>query len=202
MASHVNKDFHKWTPQQTRRLIRFRTDNEHLFSQSKHAVKPLWESLIQELGLQGLVTPQQVSKKWENLKKKYKELGTPRPGGRGVAVATWQFFEDMQEALGGVPALEPPVIVASFDPEADYTCFQLKTEDFEPPEAGNSSGTASPSAPPESPTRSPKTKRVRRSEPILDFLKEESLKEQRRHEESEAKVDRFLDLFQRLIDKI
>ncbi|XP_017294919.1 uncharacterized protein LOC108249810 [Kryptolebias marmoratus] len=202
MAPQVNKDFHKWTPQQTRRLIRFRTENEPVFSKSKSAVRPLWESLIRELSLEGKVTPQQVSKKWENLKKKYKDLGTPKPGTGEVTVATWQYFDDMHEALGDVPALEPPVIVASFNPEPDYTSFELKTEVFEPTEAGSSSGTASPAAAPESPTRSPKNKRRRRTNPILDFLKEESVQEQRRHQESEAKMERFLNLFEKLVEKM
>ncbi|KAM4712253.1 uncharacterized protein FYW61_021202 isoform 3-T3 [Anableps anableps] len=196
------------TPQETRRLIRFRAENEHLFLKSKKAAKLLWETLIKELGLEGKVTSQQVSKKWENLKKKYKDLGMLKAGfgtDRGeVTPVTWQYFDDMHEVLGSRTSLEPPVVVASFNADPDsITSFELKTEEFEPTEeAGFSSGTPSPIAPPDSPSFSPKNKRRRRTNPILDFLMEESAKEQKRHEESEAKMERFLNLFEKLIEKI
>ena len=37
---------------------------------------------------------------------------------------------------------------------------------------------------------------------MLDYLKEKSAKEQQQHEESEAKTDRFLSLFEKLVNKI
>ncbi|KAM4523772.1 uncharacterized protein V3H82_001917 [Fundulus diaphanus] len=206
MAAQVNKETHKWTPQETRRLIRFRAENEHLFLKSKKTAKLLWETLIKELGLEGKVTSQQVSKKWENLKKKYKDLGMLKAGfgtdGGEVTTVTWQYFDDMHKVLGDTSSLEPPVVVASFNADS-ITSFELKTEEFEPTEeAGFSSGTPSPVAAPDSPTLSPKNKRRRRTNPILDFLMEESAKEQKRHEESEAKMERFLNLFEKLIEKI
>ena len=36
-----------------------------------------------------------------------------------VTAATWQFFEDMHEVLGARPSMDPPVVVASFGPDAD-----------------------------------------------------------------------------------
>ncbi|MEQ2286211.1 hypothetical protein AMECASPLE_000051 [Ameca splendens] len=208
MAAQVNKETHKWTPQETRRLIQFRAENEHLFLKSKKAAKLLWETLIKELSLEGKVTSQQVSKKWENLKKKYKDLGMLNAGfgtdGGEVTNVTWQYFDDMHEVLGGRTSLEPPAVVASFNVDPDsITSFELKTEEFEPTEEpGFSSGTPSPIVPPDSLTLSPKNKRKRRMNPILDFLMEESAKEQKRHEESEAKMERFLNLFEKLIEKM
>lgn len=124
--------------------------------------------------------------------------------GGEVTPVTWQYFDDMHEALGGRASLDPPVVVASFSADPDSkTSFELKTEELEPSgEAGFSSGTASPVAPPDSPSFSPKNKRRRRTNPILDFLMEESAREQRRHEESEEKMERFLNLFEKLIEKI
>ncbi|XP_008399090.1 uncharacterized protein LOC103459362 [Poecilia reticulata] len=207
MAAQVNKETHKWTPEETRGLIRFRAENEHLFLKSKKAAKLLWETLIKELSLEGKVTSQQVSKKWENLKKKYKDLGTLKAGcgtEGDVTQVTWQYFDDMDEVLGGRTPVEPPVVVASFNADPDsVTSFELKTEEFEPTEeAGFSSGTPSPVAPPDSPTCFPKNKRRRKTNPFLDFLMEESAKEQRRHEESEAKMERFLNLLEKLIENI
>ncbi|CAL8290607.1 unnamed protein product [Arctogadus glacialis] len=61
------KDTHKWTPQETRRLINFRATRDN-------------ELFLEEMGMEGKVTRQQASKKWENLKKKYKDLRTPKTG--------------------------------------------------------------------------------------------------------------------------
>ncbi|KAL2096810.1 hypothetical protein ACEWY4_006017 [Coilia grayii] len=111
------------TPEETRRLIRFRAENEQRFMKSKAAAKQLWETLVKDLGLQGTITSQQASTKWENLKKKYKELKTPKTGSGTDAgettASTWQFFEEMHEVLGSRPSIDPPVVVASFAPDAD-----------------------------------------------------------------------------------
>ncbi|CAL8339822.1 unnamed protein product [Gadus morhua 'NCC'] len=69
------------------------------------------------MGMEGKVTRQQASKKWENLKKKYKDLRTPKTGSGTesgeVTVATWQYFDLMHEVLGARPAIDPPVLVSS-----------------------------------------------------------------------------------------
>ncbi|KAF4116466.1 hypothetical protein G5714_003955 [Onychostoma macrolepis] len=105
-------------PEETRQLIHFRAENEQKFLKSKYATKQLWETLIKEKGLEGRITGQQASKKWENLKQRYKELRTPKTGSGTdsgeVTAATWQFYEDMHEVLGARPSLDPPVVVASF----------------------------------------------------------------------------------------
>ncbi|CAL8311117.1 unnamed protein product [Gadus morhua 'NCC'] len=62
--------------------------------------------------------PQQASKKWENLKKRYKDLKSPKTGSGTdegeVTAASWQFYDDMHEVLGSRPSIDPVVIVASF----------------------------------------------------------------------------------------
>ncbi|XP_060883028.1 uncharacterized protein LOC132954487 [Labrus mixtus] len=191
------------TPQQTRHLIRFRSANEQRFLRSKSAARPLWETLIKELAIEGKITPQQVSKKWENLKKKYKELKTPRTGSGTdageVTAATWQFLGDMHEVLGARPSMDPPVVVASFG-DADPTAILLEmVESTCSDTSGTSDSAASPMASPSPPTHSPPKKK---KNSLLNFLIEESAKEQKRHEESEAKTERFLGLFERLIEKI
>ncbi|KAJ4920983.1 hypothetical protein JOQ06_024452 [Pogonophryne albipinna] len=65
----------------------------------RNAAKEAWESIIKELDLGQHVSHKQASKKWENLKKKYKELKRPRTGtgtGQGEETpATWPFFMAM-----------------------------------------------------------------------------------------------------------
>ncbi|KAF4106741.1 uncharacterized protein LOC131550570 isoform X2 [Onychostoma macrolepis] len=177
-----------------------------MFLKSKYAAKQLWETLMKEMGLEGRVTGQQASKKWENLKQRYKELRTPKTGSgtdRGeVTAATWQFYEDMHEVLGARPSLDPPVVVASFYEDPAPILMEI-VEPSSPAStsAASSSQMSEPSAMASPPTPSPK-KRRKKKNPILDFLTEESNKEQRRHEESEAKTERFLGLFEKMVDKL
>ncbi|CAL8360508.1 unnamed protein product [Arctogadus glacialis] len=80
------KDTHKWTPQETRRLIHFRATRDNEFLKSKMIASLTLFNLfilalfLEEMGMEGKVTRQQASKKWENLKKKYKDLRTPKTG--------------------------------------------------------------------------------------------------------------------------
>ncbi|XP_078024503.1 uncharacterized protein LOC144463609 [Epinephelus lanceolatus] len=121
----------------------------------------------------------------------------------------------MHEVLGARPSMDPPVVVASYGPDADPTTIVAEivkpticATEPSPSTSGTSSEapctSASPMATPSSPsppTPSPKKKK-RKTNPIVDFLMAESEKEQKRHEESEAKTERFLNLFERLVDKI
>ncbi|MGH0142588.1 UNVERIFIED_CONTAM: hypothetical protein FKN15_053734 [Acipenser sinensis] len=72
-----------------------------------------------------------------------------------------------------------------------------------PPSPGSaaSSSSACHSSSPELPRRTPK-KRRRSSNEILDFLKEQAEKEDKREAEAQKRVDRFLELFTKLIDKM
>ncbi|KAE8287400.1 hypothetical protein D5F01_LYC13440 [Larimichthys crocea] len=119
----TSPDGHKWSQAQTRRLIRFRADNEPRFLKSKASAKQQWQALISELELEGKVSSQQVSKKWENLKKRYKELKTGKFGAgtdAGEVTATnWQYYEDMHEVLGVRPCMDPPLLVDAGAEEED-----------------------------------------------------------------------------------
>ncbi|XDV36388.1 hypothetical protein PO909_006177 [Leuciscus waleckii] len=147
-------------------------------------------TLIKELGLQGHATSQQ-------------DLKTPKTGSGTdagqVTAATWQFFEDMHEVLGGRPSMDPPVVIASFRPDADPITILMEIVEPSSPDTASDTANTSVASPVATPNPSPKKKR-RKS--IVEFLIEESAKEQKRHEESEAKMDRFLGLFEKLIDKI
>lgn len=78
--------------------------------------------------------------------------------------------------------LPPPQSASASLPVADPPC-----------------GAGSKRTPADPPGPYPRKKKIN---PALDFLKEESGKEQQRHEESEAKTDRFLTLFEKMVDKM
>ncbi|CAM4634959.1 unnamed protein product [Leuciscus chuanchicus] len=138
-----------------------------------------------------------------------KELRTPKTGSgtdQGeVTVATWQYYGEMHEVLGARPAMDPPVVVPSFQPAEDHITILM---DIVEPSTTAASWTpdTGPRMPTSMPTSTPAatsaTTSRRRSNPIMENLIEESLQEQRRHEESEAKTQRFLDLFERMVEKM
>lgn len=51
------------------------------------------------------------------------ELRTPKTGSGTDAgettASTWQYFEDLHEVLGSRPSMDPPVVVASYGPDAE-----------------------------------------------------------------------------------
>ncbi|KAI2662687.1 Angiopoietin-related protein 4 [Labeo rohita] len=138
-----------------------------------------------------MVTGQQASKKWENLKKKYKDLRTPKTGSGTdagqVTAATWQYFEYMHEVLGARPSVDPPVVVASLtdeDPTAilmdivepsTATATATSTIETSPLPSTSGASAASPTAIASPSTPSPR-KRKKKTNPIVDFLVAESLK--------------------------
>ncbi|XP_059916670.1 uncharacterized protein LOC132464355 [Gadus macrocephalus] len=103
----------KWTPEQTRRLIVFRSQNDKRFTLHKGRAKHLWGILIRDLGLEGKTTPKQIAKKWENLKMKYKLLKADLPDGTGLCSkeSYWRWFDLMDRAMtGSLGQWEGPVL--------------------------------------------------------------------------------------------
>ncbi|KAL2095496.1 hypothetical protein ACEWY4_010215 [Coilia grayii] len=213
----------RWTVKQTLDLIQFWAENEIKFTKKKYASKMLWEKAVKDLGLEGKVTGEKASKKWENLKKRYKDLRQSKSGfgtdGGETTISNWQYYEAMHAVLGGRPAIDPPVIVASFQQAEDPTALLLamvtpdNPPEPEPADENHTPQTQTPSVPrPPTTTATPATpcppmtpasgNRKRSSDATLAFLQSEAAKEQKRHEETEAKTDRFLILFERLVNKM
>ncbi|KAK5900776.1 hypothetical protein CgunFtcFv8_025707 [Champsocephalus gunnari] len=73
----------KWSKEQTATFIKMRGDNESLFTGAKFSAAIAWRTVLEDMGLQGSVTPLQAKKKWDNLKKRYKDC--KYPGGHATA---------------------------------------------------------------------------------------------------------------------
>ncbi|KAE8278863.1 hypothetical protein D5F01_LYC22442 [Larimichthys crocea] len=111
---------YKWTDDDVAGLIRLRKTNDRLFSGKRFASAAGWEAILKEMGLTGVVTPARAGKKWENLKKTYKELRKP-PTGSGTesgesTARDWKWFSLMDEAI--VPP-EPECQGAEQDSESE-----------------------------------------------------------------------------------
>uniref|UniRef100_A0A3Q2ZZG9 Uncharacterized protein n=1 Tax=Kryptolebias marmoratus TaxID=37003 RepID=A0A3Q2ZZG9_KRYMA len=71
-----------------------------------------FRGIVKEMGLTGKLTPDQVAKKWDNLKTKFKDLKYP-PAGMESAVdssSSWPWFHLMNEAMEGRLASSAPFL--------------------------------------------------------------------------------------------
>ncbi|XP_048046233.1 uncharacterized protein LOC125268186 [Megalobrama amblycephala] len=182
-GSNVYSDLdfvHKWSTEETKLFIILRAENEHLFTGKRNASKQAWATVIKEINLEGKITGQQAAKKWENLKE-YKELkcpptGTETESGEATA-ASWPFFIPMDEAIGGRPSIAPPVLIAS------------STQD----EVAGPSTETSP----------PAVRKKRKSKGcVLDFLVAKAAREEEREKAAAERSERFLSLFEKLVNKM
>ncbi|KAJ8364862.1 hypothetical protein SKAU_G00136930 [Synaphobranchus kaupii] len=110
MADESSDLVFKWSKENTGRLIKLRSKYDTLFTGQKNTANHGWRVVLEEMELTALVTPLQTKKtkkKWDNLKRKYKDCKYPGSGegtenGKPTA-ATWPWFALMDEILGQRP---------------------------------------------------------------------------------------------------
>ncbi|KAM3608610.1 uncharacterized protein V6R79_001608 [Siganus canaliculatus] len=116
----MNEFTYKLTEDDTRRLIELRAANESLFTGRRNTAKPAWRGIVKEMGLTGKITPDQVAKKWDNLKTKFKDLKFPPRGMEGQTnPASWPWFQLMSDALEGRLAGKAPRVAPVWSGEED-----------------------------------------------------------------------------------
>ncbi|XP_030644892.1 caldesmon [Chanos chanos] len=91
---------YKLSEEELGKFVRLRATNAALFTGRRNAAKMGWRAILREMGLQKKMTTVQAKKKWENLKKKYKELKNPPPGAQ-VNPTSWRWFKLMDDAVEG-----------------------------------------------------------------------------------------------------
>ncbi|XP_035254477.1 uncharacterized protein LOC118216942 isoform X1 [Anguilla anguilla] len=214
---------HSWTHFQTFRLIRLRSENDHRFTGKRHTAKKAWKEILQQMGLQGQVSPAQAAKKWDNMKRKYKELRSSASGtgtDRGEATAaTWPWFTAMHEAVDRGESVDLAHVAdetsdaggsspsGSVTATGSVVCVEVGEEvveeeeetdddDAQPDSSGTDDEPCTFACPPP-----PKRRRTCQAA-ILEFLKEEAAKEEERFRAAQETTNRFLDLFERLINKL
>ncbi|KAL2097808.1 hypothetical protein ACEWY4_007015 [Coilia grayii] len=171
----------RWTGEQTRLLIRFRSGNEKAFLKSKMASKMQWQIFVKDAGLEGKVTGMQASKKWENLKQQYKEVRLAKTGSsteNGEISYSWQYYEDMHAVMAWLSrGHQQGETLHLHDMDTSLDCSL------------ESSGPESPGASTQRILEAPATnrQRKRKADAALEFLQEEAREEKRRFEMQEAK---------------
>ncbi|KAK9959287.1 hypothetical protein ABG768_009421 [Culter alburnus] len=187
----------------TEKLIKLRAANGSLFTGRRNAAKLAWETVVKEMMLDGKVTGAQASKKWENLKKKYKELRNP-PTGTGTdqgepSACTWRWFTLMHSPIGARASINPPVLISSAVATPPNSSNQ-------PPSTSSASATPatalSPASPSDSSGNSPKTPtpKRRRKDSLLNFMQREADRDAQRFQHLQSQTDRLLDILEKLAD--
>uniref|UniRef100_A0AAY4DJ92 Myb/SANT-like DNA-binding domain-containing protein n=1 Tax=Denticeps clupeoides TaxID=299321 RepID=A0AAY4DJ92_9TELE len=100
------------TDEETTKFIKWRATNCSLFTGRRNSSKLAWRAILKETGLHGKMSTAQANKKWENLKKKYKELKYPLPG-IAVKPENWPWFKLMDDAMEGRLEGSAPVVSIS-----------------------------------------------------------------------------------------
>ncbi|KAF1383105.1 hypothetical protein PFLUV_G00150870 [Perca fluviatilis] len=111
---------YKLTEEDIKRLIELRASNESLFTGRRNTAKPAWRGIVKGMGLTGKITPDQVAKKWDNLKTKFKDLKFPPRGMESqTSAASWPWFQLMSDALEGRLAGKAPRVAPVWSGEED-----------------------------------------------------------------------------------
>ncbi|XP_051976126.1 uncharacterized protein zgc:171459 [Xyrauchen texanus] len=97
--SSSSKLIYKMSDEDIKKLIQLRSSNSALFDGRKNSSKTAWSAIIREMGLEDKVTTDQMAKKWENLKARYKDAKYP-PSGVEKNPTCWRWFNLMDDALG------------------------------------------------------------------------------------------------------
>ncbi|KAL1250546.1 hypothetical protein QQF64_018342 [Cirrhinus molitorella] len=187
----------RWTKEQTEQFIRLRGENDELFTGAKNSATVGWRIVLEKMGLSGKVTPAQAKKKWDNLKKKYKECKYPGSGegmsGKPTA-ATWPWFVQMDEVLGQRPSICPPVLIASIPMDTPGPSAAVSNQEEREEEERERD-------------RQPAAKKRRRDsdQELLDLIREDIRQqreaEERRAQESRERMDRLFSILERLVPK-
>ncbi|TDG96632.1 hypothetical protein EPR50_G00230890 [Perca flavescens] len=102
---------YKMSANEIEEFVKLRVSNHYLFSGRRNTSMWAWRAILKHMGLQHKMTHSQASKKWENLKKRYKDLKNP-PDGVKVFPETWPYFNLLDDAMEGRLKGSAPILKA------------------------------------------------------------------------------------------
>ncbi|XP_061815818.1 uncharacterized protein [Nerophis lumbriciformis] len=106
---------YKLSPQETEDFVKLRVSNNYLFSGKKNTSMWAWRAIIRHMGFQDRMNHRQASKKWENLRKKYKVLKDQDYRDK------WPPFNLMDDAMEGRLEGSAPILVISPQDKGYYS---------------------------------------------------------------------------------
>ncbi|GAA6221134.1 uncharacterized protein LOC108889270 [Lates japonicus] len=102
---------YKMNSKEIEEFVKLRVSNNFLFSGKRNTSMWAWRAILKHMGLQHKMNHSQASKKWENMKKRYKELKNP-PDGVKVFPEMWLHFTLMDDAMEGRLEGNAPILKA------------------------------------------------------------------------------------------
>ncbi|XP_070785458.1 M protein, serotype 24 [Enoplosus armatus] len=112
---------YKMSSKEIEDFVKLRVSNNYLFSGRRNTSMWAWRAILKHLGLQHKMTHSQASKKWENMKKRYKELKNSPDGGKALP-EVWPYFSLMDDAMEGRLEGNAPILKA-FPNDKDFLPF-------------------------------------------------------------------------------
>ncbi|XP_045927976.1 uncharacterized protein si:dkeyp-38g8.5 isoform X2 [Micropterus dolomieu] len=109
---------YKMSSKEVEEFVKLRVSNNYLFSGRRNTSMWSWRAILKHMGLQHKMTHSQASKKWENMKKKYKELKNSADGVK-VFPEVWPYFSLMDDAMQGRLEGNAPILKA-FASDKDF----------------------------------------------------------------------------------
>lgn len=165
-------------------------EEEFVSGRKKKSV--LWTKVLQKIKEQKPdfnLTKEQTNRKFINMQTSYKRI-KKRNKDSGRNATTWEFFEDFDEVYGTRHSIDPPV--ANLISSLDETQASANGEDsLDQCVSSHDSNGGEPQ---------PKRKKRGNRNEILEYLENEAVKEQKRHEELMAMEERKLLMEQQRID--
>ncbi|XP_068452713.1 uncharacterized protein [Clinocottus analis] len=117
------------TDRDIRLMIQLRAANANIFTGRKNSAMRGWRAIRKEMGIPGALTAQQLKKKWDNLKDKYRALKNP-PAGPETPTSSWRWFSLMDSVLSPVPPIEDATpAMALLLPKAEGGFSDLRLRD-------------------------------------------------------------------------
>ncbi|XP_013867640.1 testis-specific Y-encoded-like protein 2 [Austrofundulus limnaeus] len=198
----------KWSKEKTEEFIRLRASRDALFTGAKYSAISSWKDILEEMGLQGKVTALQAKKKWDHLKKKYKDCKYPWSGegvGNKPAAETWPWFALMDEVLGQRHSLNSPVLIASIPEDGPGPSSAVGGQEAAAVAAAEEEEEEDERE--RQPVRQRRRKRER-DEDLMDLmvnvmdLMREDMRQQRELEERRAeRMDRLFSILEKMVQK-
>ncbi|TNN56241.1 hypothetical protein EYF80_033534 [Liparis tanakae] len=109
---------YKMSAKEVEDFVKLRVSNTYLFSGRRNTSMWAWRAILKHMGLQHKMTHCQASKKWENMKKRYKGLKNPSDGMK-VFPDAWPYFNLMDDAMEGRLEGSAPILKA-FPTNGDF----------------------------------------------------------------------------------
>ena len=104
---------------------------------------------------------------------------------------TWKWFDLMDEALGGRPSIQPPILIASSEEDSIVPAVSSLGSVPKDPEQQDrrESGEAGPA-------------KRQRKDPVLEFLEREAERTEERMRKEDMREERLLSILKKIVEKM